>query len=95
MLEGADITMQANTSTEPEALARKPILAVENATKRFGGLTAVGHVSFEVPEGDIFAIIGPNGAGKSTLFKLITSALKLSEGNIIFRGENVTGLSLI
>lgn len=93
MLGGAGITMQANASTEPASLARKPILTVENATKRFGGLTAVGHVSFEVPEGDIFAIIGPNGAGKSTLFKLITSALKLSEGNIIFRGENVTGLS--
>ena len=78
------------TSGQPP---RDPILTVENVSKRFGGLTAVGNVSFKVREGDIFAIIGPNGAGKSTLFKLITSALRPTEGEIVFRGENVTGLS--
>ena len=78
------------TSGQPP---RDPILTVENVSKRFGGLTAVGNVSFKVREGEIFAIIGPNGAGKSTLFKLITSALRPTEGEIAFRGENVTGLS--
>jgi len=48
-----------------------PILEVKNLTKKYGGLTAVNDVSFEVSEREILSVIGPNGAGKSTLFKLI------------------------
>ena len=45
---------------------------VKNLTVKFGGLTAVDNVSFELNEGEIFTIIGPNGAGKTTLFNLIS-----------------------
>ena len=47
------------------------LLSVNGVSKRFRGLVAVDHVSFDVPEGGIFAVIGPNGAGKTTLFNTI------------------------
>ena len=71
----------------------KPILVVDGATRRFGGLVAVNDVSFTVREGEILSIIGPNGAGKSTLFKLIASFLRTSAGQIRFRGERISNLS--
>jgi branched-chain amino acid transport system permease protein len=76
-----------------EAPRTGPILEVEEATKRFGGLTAVNKVSFTVGAGEIVALIGPNGAGKSTTFNLITGALELSAGRIVFDGRPVDDLS--
>jgi branched-chain amino acid transport system ATP-binding protein len=66
---------------------------VKNLTVKFGGLTAVDNVSFELNEGEIFTIIGPNGAGKTTLFNLISRLYTPSAGRIVFRGEDVTRLS--
>ncbi|MHA2234856.1 MAG: ATP-binding cassette domain-containing protein, partial [Candidatus Thorarchaeota archaeon] len=48
------------------------ILEVKNLTKKFGGLTAVNDVNFEIKRGELVGLIGPNGAGKTTLFHLIT-----------------------
>ena len=62
------------------------LLQVAHLTKRFGGLVAVNDVSFSVREGEILSVIGPNGAGKSTLFKLISSFLRPSAGEVRFRG---------
>jgi branched-chain amino acid transport system ATP-binding protein len=70
-----------------------PILAVRSVTKRFGGLTAVNNVSFDVLEGEILSVIGPNGAGKSTLFKLISSFLRPTSGEVHFRGERISNLA--
>lgn len=58
------------------------ILAVENLSMRFGGLTAVNQVSFAAADGHITAIIGPNGAGKTTLFNCITGFYRPSEGSV-------------
>jgi len=69
-----------------------PLLEVENLTKRFGGLTAVNNVSFDVNEGEIIGLIGPNGAGKTTLFNLITGFLEPDSGTVRFKGEDITGL---
>jgi branched-chain amino acid transport system ATP-binding protein len=66
---------------------------VQNITIKFGGLTAVDNVSFDITEGEIFTIIGPNGAGKTTLFNLISRLYTPNAGHIIFRGEDVTKLS--
>lgn len=68
------------------------ILSVQGLTKRFGGLIAVGDVSFEVPEGGVTAVIGPNGAGKTTLFNMLSGFLLPTEGAVTFLGQAVTGL---
>ncbi len=59
-----------------------PVLTVEHLTMRFGGLVAVGDLSFGVGRGDITALIGPNGAGKSTGFNCVTGFYKPTEGRI-------------
>ncbi len=68
------------------------ILQVKNITKRFGGLTAVNDVSFEVERGTIVGLIGPNGAGKTTLFSIIAGSQAPTSGTIWFDGEDITGL---
>ena len=65
------------------------LLEVRNVTLKFGGVVAVNNVSFEVEEGEVFALVGPNGAGKSTLFNLISRFYDPYEGEIIFDGENL------
>jgi branched-chain amino acid transport system ATP-binding protein len=69
------------------------ILSTEDLTIRFGGLTALGNVNFELPRGEIRAVIGPNGAGKSTFFNCLTGVVRPSSGRIRFNGEDITGLS--
>ncbi|MGA1527808.1 MAG: ATP-binding cassette domain-containing protein, partial [Burkholderiaceae bacterium] len=70
-----------------------PILEVKNVSRRFGGLIAVDDVSFNVSAGEILSVIGPNGAGKSTLFKLISSFLKCSSGEVQLFGQRISNLS--
>ena len=60
----------------------EPLLKVEHLTMRFGGLTAVDNVSFDVGRQDITALIGPNGAGKTTVFNCITGFYKPTEGTM-------------
>ena len=62
-----------------------PVLTVEHLTMRFGGLVAVGDLSFNAGRGDITALIGPNGAGKTTVFNCITGFYKPTEGRIVLR----------
>jgi branched-chain amino acid transport system ATP-binding protein len=69
------------------------LLEVQGLTKRFGGLVAVNDVSFAVEDGEILSVIGPNGAGKSTVFKLITSFLRPTAGQVVFNGETISGLA--
>jgi branched-chain amino acid transport system ATP-binding protein len=69
------------------------ILVTKNVVKRFGGLTAVDKVSIEVKKGEIFGIIGPNGAGKTTFLNCVSGIYTPEEGEIIFKGENIKGLS--
>lgn len=69
----------------------RPLFEVRRITKNFGGLQAVSDVSFSVLTGEIMGLIGPNGAGKSTVFNLISGFHPLSSGNVIFKGEDITG----
>ncbi len=66
------------------------ILQINNLTKRFGGLTAVNDVSFELERGSLVGLIGPNGAGKTTLFNLISGFEKSNRGSIWFDGVDIT-----
>lgn len=68
------------------------VLDVSGIRKRFGGITAVDGVSFEVREGEILGIIGPNGCGKSTLFNCILGHLRPTEGEVRLDGRIVTGM---
>ena len=68
------------------------ILIVDAMTKRFGGLTAVDRVSFQIAKGEIFSLIGPNGAGKTTLFNSITGIYSPTSGRVVFEGRDITGL---
>lgn len=65
----------------------EPILSVRNLVKRFGGLTAVNRVSWDVHPGEVVALLGDNGAGKSTLIKCISGVHVAEEGEIRFDGK--------
>jgi len=66
------------------------ILTAKELKKSFDGFVAVNAVSFSLKKGEICSIIGPNGAGKTTLFNLITGHLSKDEGELIFKGINIT-----
>lgn len=68
-----------------------PLLKARAVTKRFGGLTAVNRVDFDV-QGGIVSIIGPNGAGKTTLFNVFTGLYTPDEGAVLFRDQPLGGL---
>ena len=74
-----------NASTGP---MESPILKVEHLSMKFGGLVAIGDLSFEARRGEITALIGPNGAGKTTVFNCITGFYKPSEGMITLTSSN-------
>jgi branched-chain amino acid transport system ATP-binding protein len=80
-------------SGEPSTAGPAPILRTEDLTVRFGGLTALNQVNFELAPEEIRAVIGPNGAGKSTFFNCLTGVLRPSSGRILFDGDEITGLS--
>jgi branched-chain amino acid transport system ATP-binding protein len=70
-----------------------PLLELKQVTKRFGGLTALDHVDLTVEKGEIVGLIGPNGAGKTTLFSVIAGYQKPEEGQVFFKGKNITGMA--
>jgi branched-chain amino acid transport system ATP-binding protein len=68
------------------------LLEVDDITLRFGGVTAISRVSFDVQPGELFAIIGPNGAGKTSIFNTISQVYKPQQGDIRFQGTSLMGL---
>jgi len=69
-----------------------PLLQLDHATIRFGGVTAVNAVDFSMLEGELCGLIGPNGAGKTTLFNLITGLYAPTEGTVNFAGQSILHL---
>ena len=69
-----------------------PLLAVEGVSARFGGVTAVDGVSFDVSPGELLGLIGPNGAGKTTLLRLITGIVRANGGRVVLGGRDITSL---
>ena len=68
------------------------LFAVRDVSLRFGGVQAVHKVSFEVEQGEVFAIIGPNGAGKTSMLNVITRVFDPTAGQIEFEGQDITRL---
>ncbi len=68
-----------------------PLLEVRDVSLRFGGIRALSDVNVTVDRGELFSIIGPNGAGKTSMLNCISGRYKPTEGQIIFKGEDITG----
>ena len=74
-----------------ELAARPAVMEVAGLTKRFGGITAVDDVTFDLRRGEILGLIGPNGAGKTTIFDLLSGLLSADGGRIRLAGRDITG----
>lgn len=66
------------------------MISVEDVTKRFGALTAVGGLSFDVNRGEVVGFLGPNGAGKTTTMRMLTGTLEPDEGRVLFDGTPIS-----
>jgi branched-chain amino acid transport system ATP-binding protein len=69
-----------------------PVLETRGLSKSFGGVRAVDGVSLALPKGEIRALIGPNGAGKTTFFNMLTGQLQADAGQVLFKGQRLSGL---
>lgn len=69
-----------------------PMLQLRHATKRFGGLVAVNDLSFDVHAGEVVGLLGPNGSGKTTAMNLVSGALPINGGQVLFQGQAIHGL---
>ena len=67
------------------------ILSVKGISKTFGGLKALVDVGFDIQRGEVYGIIGPNGSGKTTLINCITGFIKPLAGQVLFKGQDITG----
>ena len=70
-----------------------PILAVNGLSKQFGGVTALAGVDLVIEECEILGVVGPNGSGKTTLFNVVTGVHRPTGGEVLFRGQDITGLA--
>ena len=68
------------------------VFSVSDLSLRFGGVQAIGNVSFSVEQGEVFAIIGPNGAGKTSILNVITRVFDPTQGRVEFEGQDITAL---
>lgn len=85
--------MERKSGRKGALAVQTPLLEARDLTVHFGGQTAVNRVSLKVYEQEFKSIIGPNGAGKTTLFNLLSGQLKPVAGTILYKGEDITGLS--
>jgi branched-chain amino acid transport system ATP-binding protein len=72
-------------------MGASPLLKVSQLYKNFGGVQAITDLSFELAQGELLGLIGPNGSGKTTTVNMITGFVKPTEGEIIYRGGDITG----
>lgn len=69
------------------------MLQIENITKKFGGITALSEVRFQVEANQLLSLIGPNGSGKTTLFNVITGIYRANKGRVLYQGESIHTLT--
>jgi ABC-type multidrug transport system ATPase subunit len=70
-------------------LTGRPIISVQNLTKKFGDFLAVDNVSFEIEKGEIFSLLGPHGAGKSTTLRILSTLPRPTKGTATIGGYDI------
>ena len=86
---GDELVADVEQVTEPP----EPMIGLEGISVRFGGIVALGDVSFQANAGEVLGIIGPNGAGKTTLFDVISGIRTPNEGRVHLDGADITNRS--
>lgn len=86
-------THDSSVAAELQNADSGPVLELNGATMRFGGIIAVSSFDMVIPQGIIAGLIGPNGAGKTTAFNMISGFYTPTSGNIHFQGKSITGLA--
>jgi len=97
----AEATMASTDTTAPDTAAPdaaggqpppgRPLLRVTDLTLRFGGVTALSDVRFDVHDDELFAVIGPNGAGKTSIFNCLSAVYHPQSGSIVLDGDQLVG----
>ena len=82
---------EAEARPPRDTVADEVLLEVRNLQRRFGGVQAVGGISFTVRNGEILSLIGPNGAGKTTVFNCLTGVIRATGGQVLWRGTSLAG----
>lgn len=67
-----------------------PVVQLQHATKRIGSKNIVNDLSFDIPAGEVFGFLGPNGAGKTTTIRMMVGLIKISQGDILIKGQSIT-----
>lgn len=80
---------------EKDDSSNDDLLIIQGLTKKFGGHTAVDNLNMTIKKGTVHSLIGPNGAGKTTTLNMITGVEKLTEGTIIFKGQDITSKGIV
>ncbi|MFM9279319.1 ABC transporter ATP-binding protein [Paenibacillus jiagnxiensis] len=87
------VNQRSEAAAQVALTSEEPILELRQVVKQFGGLKAVDGVDLKVRPGELRCLIGPNGAGKSTVFKLIMGLYTPTQGQILFKGQDITRLN--
>jgi ABC-2 type transport system ATP-binding protein len=73
-----------------ETMNQMPVVQLQHATKRIGNRNIVADLSFDIAAGEIFGFLGPNGAGKTTTIRMMVGLVKISQGDILIKGQSIT-----
>ncbi|MEZ2373247.1 ABC transporter ATP-binding protein [Arthrobacter sp. RCC_34] len=92
--QGVDLKVAERVAPERDISVNvgEPLVQVKNLTMKFGGLTALDDVTFDINRGEILGLIGPNGAGKTTCFNAMTGVYKPTSGTVTLEGKPLNGL---
>jgi branched-chain amino acid transport system ATP-binding protein len=93
--QGVDLKVAEKVAPDRDIAVKvgDALVQVQNLTMKFGGLTALDNVSFDILRGEILGLIGPNGAGKTTCFNAMTGVYKPSSGKVLLEGQSLGGLA--
>ena len=92
--QGVDLDVAGKVAPERDIVTKvgEALVQVQNLTIKFGGLTALDNVTFDINRGEILGLIGPNGAGKTTCFNAMTGVYKPTSGKVLLEGQLLNGL---